>query len=117
MKDKERMTAIGERLRVAREKSGASQDEAAQAASVARSTVSNWESGRNLPCLVQFSDLMAHYGVSPFAVLFGRPMFVISAEDHVGLSKALQLCEPGLRERVLMMLNVLVPKGMPPAMT
>jgi transcriptional regulator with XRE-family HTH domain len=67
-----RAAQIGARLRESRVAARLTQEEAGQGVGVSRTTIANWESGRNLPDLVQFADLMALYGESAHKILFGR---------------------------------------------
>lgn len=80
-KDREEMPLIGERLRTARIKAGIGQDEAAEAAGVARTTVANWEAGRNLPCLIQLGRLCTLYGTTERRIVRGTSLFSLTAEE------------------------------------
>lgn len=99
---------IGARLRSARIRAHVTQEDAAQAAGVNRTTLGNWEAGRHMPCLVQFRDLMERYGESPYRVLFGRSMFGFSDEDIAEISRESRRFSPSLQRRIELMIAVQV---------
>lgn len=107
---------MGERLKQARERVGLTQEEVAEhlrqqgnSMGVRRPTVSNWESGRNMPCLVQFRELCALYGVTGYRIMFGANQFEMTQVESRELSLVLKNCSPGLRRRVDVLLSMLAP--------
>lgn len=98
---------IGARLKVARRSAGVTQQEAADAAGVKRTTVSNWEAGRNLPGLIQFRALLRMYGGTGYQILFGANPFELSRSEAQELSQLSKLASPELRSRIDMLLTIL----------
>lgn len=110
------LAGMGERLKQARERVGLTQEEVAEhlrqqggSMGVRRPTVSNWENGRNMPCLVQFRELCALYGVTGYQIMFGKVQFEMSMAESRELAQALRNCSPGLRLRVDVLLSLLAP--------
>lgn len=104
---KREQQGIGERLKVARVRAGVTQLEAATATGVTRPTVSNWEAGRNMPCLVQFKALLSLYGVAPSQILFDQNPFAITDTDARELTHAALSCSESLQRKVDTLLSVL----------
>lgn len=111
MSQKVEMALIGRRLKEARQRSRVKQEEAAQAVSTTRTTISNWEAGRNLPCLVQFRGLLALYGETGYHILFGDNPFEITKEEAAELSQLARTASPGLRRRIDVLLTLLSTAG------
>lgn len=62
---------IGERLRKARLSAELTQQDVATDFVRSRQAVSSWESGKTLPTLPEFRELVTLYGVSADEILFG----------------------------------------------
>lgn len=99
--------AIGGRLRVARQEAGLSQDDAAAAAGVARTTISNWEAGRNMPCIIQFRTLISLYGVTGHKTLYGRHPLDLTEDQAKELAAAFVHFSPGLRAKMVEFLMII----------
>lgn len=65
------ISAIGTRLREAREAAGMTQGEAAAGQKFSRQALSAWERGERPPDAVQLVMLLRRYGISADFVLFG----------------------------------------------
>jgi transcriptional regulator with XRE-family HTH domain len=102
------MIGIGQRLKAARLRARMTQEQAAEAATVARTTITNWEAGRNLRPLVQFRALMALFGASPYHVLFGESMFKFTKDEYTELQEHAKLFSPSLRRKVELMIALQV---------
>ena len=79
------LEAIAERLRVAREHAGLSQEEFASAVGYSRGQVIAWEKGRNAPPVLVFARLRDVCGVDPEWVLSGpglEPLKEVTPEDR-----------------------------------
>lgn len=63
---------IGERLRDARLAAGLTQQQVAHDFLRSRQAISSWESGKTLPSLPEFRDLLTLYVVSADRILFGQ---------------------------------------------
>ena len=63
--------AIGVRLRDARLAANLKQEQVATDFLRTRQAISSWESGRTLPTLLEFRNLLTLYGVSSDKILFG----------------------------------------------
>lgn len=88
---------IGRRLRQARLRSNSTIEEAAVANGVQPLAVKRWETGKAMPCLVQFRTLLGLYGTVPCDLLFESNPFRLTrgqAAELLGLSRA---CSPQLR--------------------
>lgn len=105
---KQEMVGIGARLKEARVRAGVTQIEAAEATGVTRPTVSNWEAGRNSPCLVQFRTLLNLYGVLGHYVLFGYHPFQMELKEKKELLEASKSFSPALQRRMDMLQLILV---------
>jgi transcriptional regulator with XRE-family HTH domain len=68
---REKRRSIGERLRDARLFAKLTQQDVATDFLCSRQAVSSWESGKTLPTLVEFRELVTLYGVSSDVILFG----------------------------------------------
>lgn len=91
---------LGARLELARRKAGASQEEAAEAADVDPIAVESWESGRAMPSLIQFRQLVSHYGVLPGMVLFGGIPVQITRSEATEMRIAVEGCSSSVRAKV-----------------
>ena len=107
MVPREEPAALGKRLKVARNRAGVTQEEAAHVAGVTRCTISNWESGRHLPSLLQFRALVGMYGGTGYQILFGSNPFELTRDEAKELSQAAREFSPALRSRVDMLLALL----------
>jgi transcriptional regulator with XRE-family HTH domain len=107
MDRKSEMAQIGARLREARTRAGMTQEEAAAATGVKRPAVSNWEAGRNLPCLLQFRELLSLYGATAFQILFGPNPLTMTREEAQELSRAAVGFSPELQSKIDLLLTML----------
>lgn len=105
----EEFSQIGERLRQARKRAGVTQEQAAAEVKVARSTISNWEAGRNLPCLLQFRHLTNLYAASPARILNGRSIVELTRHERVQILEATRSLDESLMRRVDLLLQMLDP--------
>lgn len=101
------MVEIGRRLRLAREKVGISQDEAASQVGVNRTTLANWEAGRHQPNLVQFRVLLTLYATSPYQILYGTARQQLSPEEREELMHLAAKASVGLQLKISMALTLL----------
>lgn len=102
----EELATIGARLKEARLQAGVTQEEAAAATGVTRATISNWESGRNGPCLIQFRTMISLYGVTGHQTLFGHHPLELTAAEAKELMAAAKDFTPGLRAKSEMLLMI-----------
>jgi transcriptional regulator with XRE-family HTH domain len=107
MDSKAEMVAIGARLKAARQRASVTQEGASKVTNVSRSTVSNWEAGRNMPCLVQFKSLLGLYGVTGHEILFGRHPLELTTEQTRELMQFAQLLSPGLQMRLDLLMTII----------
>jgi transcriptional regulator with XRE-family HTH domain len=91
---------IGRRLRVARERAGASIEDAAAAAYVQPVAIKAWERGKSMPCPVQFRLLLGFYGVGASTVLFDKTPYELSRAESAELLALSDGCTPALRSRL-----------------
>lgn len=99
---------IGGRLQLARQQTGASQLAVAQALGVTRSTISNWESGRNQPSLLQFRALLTMYSALPNMILYGSHRASLSRAVRLELIALVERHGSiGLQSKIDMLLSVL----------
>lgn len=98
-------------MRAARRRSGVTQEEAAQAAGVSRATISNWEAGRNMPCLVQYRSLCTLYGVTGYQILFGENLFELTRSEALELAKAARGFSPQLCSKIDVLMTLLSKAG------
>jgi transcriptional regulator with XRE-family HTH domain len=112
------MARVGARLKEARELAGMTQDDVVEALrealpdlAVKRPTVSNWEAGRNLPCLLQFRALCGFYGVLGFRIMYGTVPVDLRLQDAVELARLLKDASPSLRTKMDVMVALLRPAG------
>ena len=107
------MALIGQRLKALRLGARLTQTDAADAVGVNRSTVGNWEAGRNMPDLLQFRSLVTLYGGSAYIVLYGSPRVAFTRDEVRKIIASTGSLELELRKRhtLLMMLlgNHMVP--------
>lgn len=102
------MAAVGRRLKETRVRVGMTQDEVVEALAqhvppelvVKRPTLSNWEAGRNLPCMLQFRALCAIYGVTGYRIQTGANLLDLAPEEVSELGQLLETASPGLRRRL-----------------
>ena len=66
-------SAVGERLRTARERSGLTQEALAEQLHVTRQTISNWEGGKSLPDIESLKALAAALNVSIEQLIYEQP--------------------------------------------
>lgn len=69
--EKQALSGVGRRLKVARVGCGLTQEEAAEALLAQRQTVSAWERGEYAPTAAQLHAICQCYGVSADFLLFG----------------------------------------------
>ena len=63
------MTDLGAKLNTARQAAGLTQEQAAEALSISRQTLSNWETCKTCPDAAKIAQLSELYGVSPDSLL------------------------------------------------
>lgn len=112
MDQKHEMALIGERLKAARALADLQQDQVADflnelGVGVKRPTISNWESGRNLPCLVQFRELCTMYGIPPYKILWGASPISLTREEAKELADAVKPCSPSVQRKMTVVLALL----------
>jgi transcriptional regulator with XRE-family HTH domain len=66
-------TNNGERFRLARERAGLSQDEAAAELGCTRQAIGAWERGKALPGARRLAQVCTTYGCTPNELLYGAP--------------------------------------------
>lgn len=102
---------IGERLQAARKRAKLSQQEVATATGVSRTTITNQEAGRTMPTLLHFRSLVALYGGTGYAILFGENPFELTQEEAKELQHLAKQCSPQLQQRITMLLAILSKAG------
>jgi transcriptional regulator with XRE-family HTH domain len=108
---KREMVPIGERLKAARKRAGATQEDAAAVTRVVRSTISNWEAGRNMPCLVQFRSLLTLYGEMGYQILFGHKPVEFSDTESRELDMLMLRASPSLQRKMSIVKALMSPGG------
>lgn len=81
---------IGEKLRLARQNSGKTQEQVGEAIGVSRQTISNWENGRSLPDVVSVIKLSDLYQVSLDELLKGDGNMLRHIEETTNTVKSRQ---------------------------
>lgn len=108
MPDRREKVAIGQRLRLARERAQATMEEAAEAADVQAVAIRAWEAGRTLPNLAQFRGLLTAYGDTGYKILFGANPFEIPEDELRELEQIVrQHGSTALKRRVTMLVTLL----------
>ncbi len=104
--DRELMGRMGAYLKTCRERVSLTQGEAARIAVVQRSTISNWEAGRNLPSMLQARRLAVAYECSGHEFYFGRPFFSLTKGQRSELARRIVTFPDDLQRAMEHLLSV-----------
>lgn len=93
---------VGQKLQLARNKQGLTQEQIAQQLQVSRQTISNWENNKSYPDIVSLITLSEHYQISLDQLLKGDKAMI----EH--LSKSTNTVASNRRLLTAIILNIII---------